>query len=49
VEVKIKVDGTTLKGWVAGTLDINTTNSTFGAGAVALGGDEPRFDRLKAG
>jgi RHS repeat-associated protein len=49
VAVKIKVDGTTLKGWVAGTLEINTTDSTFGAGAVAFSGQEPKFDDLKVG
>ena len=32
-----------------GTLKNNTTDSTFGAGGVAFGGDQPKSDNLKIG
>ena len=34
VAVKIKLGGTSIKAWVDGTLKINTTDSTLGAGGV---------------
>ncbi|MHC5112196.1 MAG: RHS repeat-associated core domain-containing protein [Planctomycetota bacterium] len=49
VAVKIKVNSTTIKAWIDGTLKINTTNSHHTAGGVALSGDQPKFDNLEIG
>jgi len=49
VAVKAKCDGTTLEAWVAGTLEVTDTDSDLAAGAVALGGESPKFDDLKVG
>jgi len=49
VAVKAKCDGTTLEAWVAGTLKVTDTDSDLAAGAVALGGESPKFDDLKVG
>ena len=49
VALRIKVNGTAIKAWVDGTLEINSTDSTFGAGGVAFGGQKPKIDNLKIG
>ena len=49
VALKIKVSGTSIKAWVDGTLEISSTDNTFGAGGVAFGGEKPKIDNLKIG
>jgi len=47
--VWIKLSGTTIKVWVAGTLEINTTDSSIREGGLAFGGTAATFDNLKVG
>ena len=49
VAVKVKLSATSIQVWVAGASKINTTDSTFAAGGVALSGDQPKFDNVKVG
>ena len=49
VAVKIKVNGTSIKVWINGTSEIDTTDSTHGSGGVALTGAWTIFDNLKVG
>ncbi len=47
--VKVKVSGTSIKVWVAGTLDVDVTDSAISYGGVAAGGDRSTFDNVKVG
>ena len=49
VAVKVKLDGSSIKVWIDGTKEIDTTDSTFAAGGVSLAGDHTVFTNLKIG
>ena len=39
--MEVKLSGNSIKVWVEGTLEIDTTGSSYSAGGVALAGDQP--------
>lgn len=47
--IKIKLSCTTIKVWFDGTLKINTTDSTLGAGGFGLSGAGATFQAVKIG
>ena len=49
VAVKVKLDGSSIKVWIDGTEEIDTTDTTFTAGGVSLAGDQTVFTDLKIG
>ena len=49
IAVKIKLEGTSIKCWLDGDLDVNETDSTHAAGGVAIRAEPLSWDDLKIG